>query len=66
MVLEAIGYGAGVRAGVNFKTVRDSVVVEDIVELRGVEPQAVLIAYVHCNGAVLPQIADILVDKGQR
>jgi hypothetical protein len=66
MVLESIRDRAGVRAGVDFKTVCDAVVIENCMQLGGIESQSILIAYVHCDGAVLFQIADILIDKGQR
>jgi hypothetical protein len=66
VVLESIRDRAGVRAGVDFKTVCDAVVIEDRVQLGGIESQSILIADVHSDGAVLLQIADILIYKGQR
>jgi len=66
MVLESIRNRAGVRTGVDFKTVCDAVAIENRVQLGGIDSQAILIAYVHCNGAVLLQIADILIYKRQR
>ena len=36
MILEAIGHGAGVRAGVHFVTVRDSVQIENVMQLAGI------------------------------
>ena len=65
MVLEAIGYGADMRTHINLEAVCDSVVIEDFVQFRGIEPKAILIAHVHCDGAVLLEIADVLFDKGQ-
>ena len=66
MVLEAIGYGADMRTRIDLETVCDSVVIKDFVQLRGIEPQAILIAYVHSDSAVLFEIADVLFGKGQR
>jgi hypothetical protein len=66
MVLESICDRTGVRAGVDFKTICDAVVIENRVQLGGIESQAILIAYVHSDGAVPLQIADILIYKGQR
>ena len=54
------------RAGVNLKAVRDSIVIEDVVQLGGVEAQSVLIAHVHRDGAILLQISDVLIDESQR
>jgi len=65
MVLEAIGYGADMRTRIDLETVCDSVFIEDFVQLRGIEPKAILIAHVHGDGAVLLEIADVLFDKGQ-
>ena len=66
MVLETICNGADVRAGVDLKAVCDSVVIEDGVQLGGIESQSILVAHVHSDGAILLQIADVLIDEGQR
>ena len=66
VILKAIGYRAGVRTVVDLKAIGESVIVQDIVQLAGVEPQAVLVADVDRDAAILPQIADVLVNKGQR
>ena len=66
VILEAVGDGAGMRAGVDFKAVRDAVGVEYVVQLDGVEAQAILVADIHGDGAVLAQISDVLIDEGQR
>jgi len=66
MILESVGDSTGVRAGVDLKTVCDSVAIEDIVQLRGIEPQSVLIAHVYRDGGVLLEIPDVLIDKSQR
>jgi hypothetical protein len=46
VVLETIGYGAGVGAFVNLESVRDSVRVQDVVKLGSVGFESVLVAYV--------------------
>src|SRR3954464_13850159 len=66
MVLESIGDCAGVRAGIDLKGVCDPIVIEDIVQRDGIEPQSVLIADVHRDGAVLLEIADVLIDAERR
>ena len=65
MVLEAVGDCADMRAGIDFKCIRDPVAIEDGVELACVDAQAILIAYVHGDGSVLLEISDVLIDKGQ-
>src|ERR1039458_5283623 len=66
VVLESIGDCADMRAGANLKAVGDSVVIEDGVQFHGIESQPVLIADIHRDGAVLLEIADVLIDKGVR
>lgn len=66
MILEPIGDCAGVRARVDLKAVCDSVVIQNGMQLPGVDAQAILVAHVHSDGAVLFEIADVLIDKGQR
>ena len=65
MILKTVRDSAGVRAGIDFKAVRNSVVVEDIVQLARIDSQSVLISNVHRNGAVLLKISNVLVDKDQ-
>ena len=66
MVLESIGDCAGVCAGIDLKGVCNPIVIEDIVQPDGIEAQTVLVADVHSDGAVLLEIARVLIDKGQR
>ena len=66
MILEAVGNSAGMRAVIDLEPVRDAIAVQHIVQLGSVEAQAVLVANIDRDGAVLPKIADVLVDKGQR
>ncbi len=66
MVLESIGDCTDMRAGINFKCVRDSIVIEDGVQLACIDAQSVLIADVHGYGAILLEVADVLIDECQR
>ena len=66
VVLESIGNCADMRAGVDFKAVRDSVVIENGVQFHSIEPQPVLIADIHRDSAVFLEIADVLIDEGER
>ena len=54
MILEAVGNGAGMGAGIDFEGVRDAIRIQDVMQLAGVNPQTVLVAYIHSNGAILP------------
>ena len=53
MILKSVSHRTGVRAGVDLKAVCDSIFIEDIVKLTGVDAQTVLVAHVDGNGAVL-------------
>jgi hypothetical protein len=53
VILKSIRDGAGVRAGIDLKTICNSVLIEDVVQLDGIEAQAVLIAHIHGDGAIL-------------
>src|ERR1035438_1477847 len=66
VVLDAVGHSAGMGAVIDLEGVGDAVTVEDVVQLARVDPQAVLVAHIHGDGAVLAQIADVLVDEGER
>jgi hypothetical protein len=44
VVLEALRNGAGMRAVIHFKAILDPVAVKDLVQLLGIEMQAVLVA----------------------
>ena len=65
VVLESIGHRAGVGTGVNFEGILDSVVIENLVQLGGIEAQTILIAYIHRDGSIPLEISDVLIDKGQ-
>src|SRR5205814_2054571 len=66
MVLEADSHGAGMSSRINLERMGDAVVVEDAVQLSGVDPQSILVAYVDRNCPILLQVADVLIDKRER
>jgi hypothetical protein len=66
MILKTVSHCAGVGARVDFKAIGDSVAVEDVMQLTRVDSQAVLIADIHRNCAILLEISDVLVDECQR
>jgi hypothetical protein len=66
MILESVRDRADVRAGGNFKTVCDSVIIEEIMQLGGIKSQPILIAHIHRDSAALLEITDVLIDKGAR
>lgn len=65
MILEAKGYSAGMSSVKNLKAVLNAIGVENLMDLGGVETQAVLIADVQGDRAILPEIVNVLVDEGQ-
>ena len=65
-MLEAVGHLARVRAGVDLERVRDLVAIERVVQLAGVGAEAILVADIDRDGAIAPQVADPLVDEGER
>lgn len=66
MILNAIGDFARMSALVHLEAVRDAVLVKNIVKFGGVAPQSVLVADIHRNAAILAQVVDVLVGKGER
>ena len=52
MVLKALGDGAGVGTVINLKVVGNAVVVEDIVQLAGIDSQAVLVTHIDSYCAI--------------
>jgi hypothetical protein len=63
VVLKAVGDRAGVRAGKDLEGVGDAVAIENVVELAGVDAQAILITNVNGDCLVLAQIANVLIDE---
>jgi hypothetical protein len=46
MILKAVGHSARVRTGINFEVVRNSVLIQNFVKLRGIDSQTVLVTYI--------------------
>src|ERR1035438_541929 len=65
MILEAVGNGAGMSAGIDLEGMGDAVSVQDVMQLACVGPQTVLVSHIHGDGPILPQTADVLVDERQ-
>ena len=61
--LEAVGYGAGVRAGKDLEGVGYAVAIENVVELAGIDAQSILIADVDGDCLILAQIANVLINE---
>jgi hypothetical protein len=51
---------------IHLNAVRDSVLIKNIVQLGGIDAYPVLVADIDRNAVILAQIADILLDKGER
>ena len=66
MVLESVSNRTGVCARVDLKAVSNSVVIQDFVQLDGVEAQAILIADVDRDRSVLLQVSNVLVNERKR
>ena len=66
MILKAIGDFAGVRAGVRFETVDDSVFVESIMQLACIHAETVLVTHIDRDRAVSSKISDVLIDESKR
>ncbi len=66
MLLETNGNVAGVGPGVDLERVRNAVLIEDVVQLPGVDAQSILIAHVDRDGSIPLQLKDVLVDERQR
>src|SRR3954463_11347689 len=66
MILETIGDRTRVCAVINLKIIGNAVAVENGMQLTCIRPQIVGIPYIHCNRSILPEIADVLIDKRQR
>ena len=56
VILKTVSHCARVRTGINLEAVRDSILVQNIVELAGIDSQTVLVAHVNGNGAVLRRL----------
>src|SRR4051794_31262549 len=65
MILKTIGHRTGMGSLIDLEAVLQTVFIEYGVELGGVDIKAVLVANVHGDALISPQIADILIDKRQ-
>ena len=65
MILKAVGHFACVRAGINFETVRDSILIKDFVKLCGIDSQAVLVTYIDGDRTIPPETADVLINESE-
>ena len=65
VILKAVRHFAGVGARINFEAICDSIFVENFVELCSIGSQAVLVAYVHGDGTITPETADVLINESE-
>jgi hypothetical protein len=63
MILETISHPARMSAWIQFKAVRDSILIESIVELGGIGSQTILVTYVNRDRAILAKIPDVLIHE---
>ena len=66
VILETVSHLTRVSALVQFKSVRDSIRVESVMQFACIHSQTVLIADIDGDAAVCTQIDDVLVDESQR
>ena len=66
VVLESVGYRTGVSSVIDLKAMRDSISVQNLVELCRIVFQAILVAHVDGYSPVLPETTDVLIDKRER
>ena len=66
MVLKPIGNCTRVGSGVDLKLVRNSVVIQERMQLDGIDAQTILVAHVHRNGAILLEVSYVLIHEGKR
>jgi len=66
VVLESVGYRTGVSSVIDLKAMRDSIPVQNLVELCRIVFQAILVAHVDGYSPVLPETTDVLIHKRER
>ena len=66
MILETVSDLTCVRSLVHFKTIRNSILIKNVVQLAGIDSQTILITDIDRDGAVLAQASNILIDKSER
>ena len=52
MILKTVGNRTGVSPGIDFKTIRDTVKIQGIVQFAAIRPQPILITHVYRNAPV--------------
>ena len=52
MILKTVGHSTGVSPGIDFKTIRDAVQSQEIMQFAAIRPQPILITHVYCNATV--------------
>jgi len=65
-VLEAVCYFTCMIARINFEAVRDSILVENIMQFAGIGAQSVLVAHIECDRTILAKISNVLIHESQR
>ena len=66
VLLEAIGDRAGVRARIDLEAVRDSILIQNIVQFSVIDTQAILVTNVQGDRVILLEIRNVLVHEDQR
>jgi hypothetical protein len=65
MILKAIGDRTCMGSFVNLEAVLQTILIEYLVELGGINLETILVAHIHRDAFVLPQIADVLIGKSE-
>ena len=65
VILKPVRNSTGMGAVIDFKNVRNTVIIENIVQLAGIDSEPVLVSYVNRDTVVLSQIADVLIHEGE-
>ncbi len=63
MILETVCHLTGMRSRIDLKAVCDSVLIKNVMQLGGIDAQAVLVAYIDRDAVVSVQLINVLVDE---
>ena len=66
VILETVGHFARVSALIDFEAVRNSVLVQQVMQLAGVRSQPVLVSHIYRYASILSETSDVLVHESQR
>jgi hypothetical protein len=66
VILKTISHLTRVSALIHLEAVRDSVPIENVMQLAGIDSQTVLITHIDCNCAILAETSDVLIHKSER